>query len=299
MDKFKSTLNCYKKDLILNYEKLKFFGVSNRFDVYNPSRVFEFNEKTYLFGRVEKRKDWANSKVMLFRKEDFGWKRVRFFRSFKLEDPFITKVYGEFVFGGVFVKKTAGKIEFKTVFYKGKSPFLLKKFVEGPWGMKDIRLVEVEDGKVGVFTRPLGGKYGKGKIGFIVLDSLYELSSETINKAKLIRFPFGKGEWGGVNDVLLLKKDILGVIGHIAYSCKDAKKFYYPISFKFNLKNKKISELKLLFNRDNLPFELPKRRFLYNVIFPGGIVLDKKNAKLSVGLGDSKAYDVLIKNPFR
>jgi len=299
MDKFKLVFDCYKKDLVLDYEKLKFFGVSNKRDVYNPSRIFEFNDKEYLFGRVEKRKDWANSKVMLFRKTDFGWKRVRFFRSFKLEDPFITKVCGEFVFGGVFVKKTAGKIELKTVFYKGKNPFSLKKFAEGPWGMKDIRLAELGDKKIGVFTRPLGGKYGRGKIGFTILDSLYDLSSETINKAKLIRFPFGKGEWGGVNDVLLLKKDILGVVGHIAYKFEDKRRFYYPISFKFNLKEKKISELKLLFKRDNLPFELPKNKFLYDVIFPGGIVLDKGKARLDVGVGDSKAYEILIKNPFK
>jgi len=299
MNKFKLIFDFYKKDLVIDYEKLKFFGVSNKLDVYNPSRIFEFNGKEYVFGRVEKRKDWANSKVMLFRKKDFRWKRVRLFRSFKLEDPFITKIYNEFVFGGVFVKKSSGKIEFKTVFYKGKNFFSLKKFAEGPWGMKDIRLVGLEDGKVGVFTRPLGGKYGKGKIGFIVLDSLYDLSSETINKAKLVRFPFGKEEWGGINDVLLIKKDILGVIGHLAYSDKDEKKFYYPISFKFNLKEKKISELKLLFKRDNLPFELPKNRFLYNVTFPGGIFLDKGKARLSIGVGDSKAYEVLIKNPFK
>ncbi len=240
MDEFRRDFNVYKKKLFLNYDKLKFLGVSNKFDVYNPSRVFEFNEEKYIFGRVEKRKDWANSKVMLFRKEDFGWKRVRFFRSFKLEDPFITKVCGEFVLGGVFVKKSSGKIEFKTVFYKGKSPFSLKKFFEGPWAMKDIRFVELEGEKIGVFTRPLGGKYGRGKIGFIVLDSLDELNVENIEKARLIKFPFKKGEWGGVNDVIWLKEGFLGVIGHLAYSYEDGRKSYYPISFKFNIKTRKI-----------------------------------------------------------
>ena len=298
MNKFKSTFDCYKKSLVLNYEKLNFFGVSNRFDVYNPSRVFEFNEKKYIFGRVEKRGDWANSKVMLFRKEDFGWKRVRFFRSFKLEDPFITKVYGGFVFGGVFVKKSSGKIEFRTVFYRGKTPFSLKKFAEGPWTMKDIRLVELGDGKIGVFTRPQGGKYGRGKIGFIILNSINELSEDVINNAKLIDFPLSEEEWVGVNDIVRLKRDYLGVLAHIAYFSKDNSKSYYPVSFKFNIKTRKISDLKVLFTRNNLPFGLPKNNYLYNVVFPGGIICDNKTAKMYVGISDVESYEVLIKNPF-
>ena len=298
MDLFRNDIETYKKKVILKFSKLRFLDVSNKFDVYNPSRIFDFKGERYLFGRVEKRKEWANSKVRLFRKTDSGWKKISFSKIFRLEDPFVTMINDELVFGGVFVKKTSGKIEFKTVFYKGRSPFSLKKFSEGPWGMKDIRLVGLQDGKIGVFTRPLGGKYEKGKIGFIFLDSISELNVENIEKAKLIKFPFKKDEWGGVNDIIELKEGLLGVIGHLAYSEDDGRKFYYPISFKFEIKSRKISNLKLLFTRNDLPFGLPKNRFLYNVIFPGGGILDPENLHLCVGVGDSEAYEVVVRNPF-
>lgn len=298
MKYFRQIINFCKENSVLSSRKLKFLGVPKKFDVYNPSGAFEFKGKEYIFGRVEKRKDWANSRIMLFRKEGFGWRRVRRFKPLKLEDPFISEISGEFVLGGVFVKKSSGKLDFKTVFYKGNSLFSLKKFAEGPWGMKDIRLIELSDGKIGVFTRPQEGKYRLGKVGFIILDSLNKLNESEINKAKLIKFPFKKGEWGGVNDVVLLSKTFLGVIGHVAYS-KGKTKFYYPVSFKFNIKTRKISKLKVLFYRSDLPFDLPKNRFLYPVIFPGGIIRESgRNARLYVGLGDSKSYEVLIKNPF-
>ncbi len=300
MEDLRENVDIYKKSLLVNYKKLKFSGISKKFDIYNPSKAFEFKGKKYIFGRVEKRRDWANSKVVLFKKNERGvWRRTWIFKPLKLEDPFITKIYGKFVFGGVFVRKSAGKIGFKTIFYKGDSPFSLKKFAEGPWDMKDIRLIELESGKIGIFTRPQGRRYGLGKIGFTTIDSLDELNEEVINGAKLIRFPFKKGEWGGVNDVLLLKKDILGVFGHLAYSKDDGRKFYYPISFKFDIKMRKIISLKLLFTRNDLPFGLPKNRFLYNVVFPGGIFLDKNQAQVYVGVGDSESYKIEIKNPFK
>lgn len=45
--------------------KLSFQGIPG-FDVYNPSIPFEWNGKRFIYGRVEKREEWARSWVRLF-----------------------------------------------------------------------------------------------------------------------------------------------------------------------------------------------------------------------------------------
>ena len=51
----------------------------------------------------------------------------------------------------------AGSLAWRTRFYHGSGGEDLQPFAVGPDGMKDIRLVELADGRIGVFTRPQGG----------------------------------------------------------------------------------------------------------------------------------------------
>jgi hypothetical protein len=302
MKNFRKVVDFHKSNSVLKVRKLKFLDIPKNFDVYNPSSVFEFDGDEYLFGRVESRKKWADSKVYLFKKVgDYLWRKEKTFSPLNLEDPFVKKIEDFFVFGGVQVKRhlLSERVDFKTVFYRGKDPFSLKKFAEGPWGMKDIRLSSMKSGKIALFTRPMGGKYGRGKVGFNVLDSLDDLDENSIKNSEIIRLPFLKDEWGGVNDVVSLENGLLGVLGHLAYSSDNERnKFYFPICFKFNTSTRKISKIELILDRSDLPFDLPKNRFLYNVIFPGGINLNKDYAKIYVGVGDSTSYEITIKNPF-
>ena len=46
-------------------------------------------------------------------------------------------------------------LHWRTRFYRGQHQNLVP-FAQGPDGMKDIRLVELPDGDIGVFTRPQG-----------------------------------------------------------------------------------------------------------------------------------------------
>ncbi|OME02882.1 hypothetical protein BSK60_33385, partial [Paenibacillus odorifer] len=50
---------------IYDSKKLQFHGVEG-FDVCNPSLPFPWEDKTYIYGRVEKREEWARSWVRLF-----------------------------------------------------------------------------------------------------------------------------------------------------------------------------------------------------------------------------------------
>jgi len=298
---FRKEWSILKKNKVISSKKLRFFGIKPVFDIYNPSKTFNVEGRNYIFGRVEKRRDHAKSKIFLFEEvsEDI-FKVEKRFKSLDLEDPFITSINKEFILGGVRVRRDAfsGKISFKTIFYRFTNPFSLHEFAQGPKNMKDIRLVDMGD-SIGVFTRPMGGKFGRGKIGFTVINSLETLNEETINSAKLIRFPFGQGEWGGVNDVINLGKNKLGVFGHLSFLSNVEKRNYFPISFMFDVKTRKITKLRLLFRREDLDFDLPKSKILYNVIFPGGCIIEGSRIKMYCGVGDSFSYKVILDNPFK
>lgn len=289
-----------EKENIIKYNKLNFKGVDN-FSVYNPSASFNYLDKTYLFGRVEKKEEKSNSQVLLFKKNNLVWEPEFKFKNLKLEDPFIAFIENKFILGGTEVKKRffSKKVKFRTVFYSGENVFSLKRFFEGPWGMKDIRLTQLDSGKIGVFTRPMGGKFKRGRIGFKVINSLNELTIKVINETKIIQIPLSNDEWAGVNDVLVINKNLLGILAHVACSRGKLKeKFYYPVSFYFDLLEKKAFNFKILFTRTDLPFGNSKDPFLYNVVFPGGITKQKKEFKISAGVGDYEAYEIVLKNPF-
>ena len=107
--------------------------------------------------------------------------------------------------------------------------------------MKDIRLIELpNENAIGIFTRPERKIRENGnteyikEIGFTKINSLDELNGQNIKAAKPI-IKFVKYEFGGVNEVYLLKNGELGVLSHIAYvkrkgiDCRSDKKHYFII----------------------------------------------------------------------
>jgi len=293
-------LNKRLKSFLLDTKKLTFQGVKS-FSVYNPSSSFFHNGKEYIFGRVEKKERKTDSWVILFKKKGHLWEPEYNFKHLRLEDPFITFIHEYFIFGGTEVKKNlfSKKVKFRTVFYLGKDVFSLKRFFDGPWGMKDIRLVELSTGEIGVFTRPMKGDFKRGRIGFVIVPTLKELSIEKIINAPLIDIPFSDNEWGGVNDAICLDKNTIGVLAHFACTKEGLEdKFYYPISFLYSIKGKKIKKTRILFTRDDLPWGDAKTSSLYHVIFPGGIQRNNEDFVIFVGVSDYESYRITLKNPF-
>lgn len=89
---------------------LCFEGVPG-YDVYNTTTPFCWQGKTYIFGRVEKREEWASSTTRLF--EEIAPETYRLVPNamiYPLEDPFVTLVHGELVLGGTFVYKISGQV---------------------------------------------------------------------------------------------------------------------------------------------------------------------------------------------
>ena len=278
-------------------EKLRFEGVEGK-DVYNVTAPFESDGKTYIVGRVESPETIADAHSVFFTRKDGVWEADKTLPNFKLEDPFVTKMDGELIFGGVetYPLKDAPSPEWKgyrTIFYKGKDIKNLEQFCKGPDMMKDIRLVELGDSGVGVFTRPRGEIGGKGTIGFIRLDSLDELTPEKILQARLLEGQFGKNEWGGVNNARLLKDGTIGVIGHIGNEDADGK-HYRVISFTFNPDTFRASAMKVIATRKDFPEGKVKDSKLKDIVFPSGYA----DETLYVGLSDAEAARLHLPDPF-
>lgn len=300
------TLFC--KDLLKNYrnlnsqklpQKLNFIGVSIK-DIYNITAPFIDNGIETLAGRVEDRKKEL-SQVMFFQKHDDAWCHVIDSPVFDLQDPFFTKIKGELIIGGVqtFQDYYSGNIySWRTIFYRGKDIFNLKLFFIGPDNMKDLRIVELRSGEIGIFSRPQGIKGGKGKIGFTKVNTLDYLSIGIINNAPILEDLFDESEWGGANAIYPLFGDYVGVLGHIACFDEDKNRHYYSMSFIFNTKTFKYLDAKILAERsDFLPGD-SKRQDLYDVIFSGGFVLNDKKAYLYAGVSDAESQLIEINNPF-
>ena len=274
-------------------------------DVYNPTPPILIDGEMIMAARVEDRGD-ENSEVHFFKQDEqdeFTWIKIENTRVLPMQDPFITIMKsGEIIVGGVeaspILSGSGEDSNYRTVFYKGKSLDTLEKFAIGPEKMKDIRIIELPNGHIGVFTRPQDGIYGPGQIAYIELDGLIDLNPENIAKAKVIEGLFVPGEWGGAGQLHWIKEgEKIGVIGHIACFDEEFNKIYHAMSFVFDPKTHTVSSpLKIIATRDNFPESEPKKPKLKKVFLTGGIDTE---FNLYGGLGDAGAGMLsLFEHPF-
>jgi len=269
-------------------------------DVYNPTAPFIDKNVKYIAARVESRDSETDSKVMFFKNGNNDvWDLDSGLPTFDLQDPFITRINDKLVFGGVKTFYKENSLYWKTVFYRGADISSLEQFAESPTGMKDIRLVELPDGKIGIFTRLQRGEYGLGKIGFKTINALEDLALTDFYDAHILEI-FSEGQWGGANELHHIGNGTIGVLGHLAYFSQDKKrKHYSAITFTFDYHTLKASDMKLIARRSDFP-KGPSKRFpeLEDVVFPGGLIIQPDYAELYVGLSDTQAGKIRIPYPF-
>ncbi|NOZ62696.1 MAG: DUF1861 family protein [Calditrichaeota bacterium] len=271
-------------------------------DVYNPTAPFEDRGKIYLAARVESRDSETDSQVMFFLEQNGIWKRDPETPVFALQDPFVSKIQGELVFGGV--KFPVENNSWRTEFYRGKDLLHLKKITEGPLAMKDIRLVELADGRVGVFTRPMGEIGGRGKIGFMILNSPDELAIADLWDAEILEGQFSEEQWGGVNAAYFLSHEKIGVLGHFAYFSTlpngEQIKHYHAIAFIFDYQRWEWTPFQIIARRrDFSACDAKRSPELDDVVLPGGIqFLGDGMAELYAGLSDVACGKLELKDPF-
>ena len=298
-----------KKERVYESALLKFTGVEG-FDVYNPSIPFVAAGKEYIYGRVEKRNEWARSWVRLFEKAGVDeWKLVENSMIYQLEDPYVSVINNELVMGGTHVMYS--KFEHQTYFgyfYKGNDLNDMFYFTTGPDKMKDIRLVEMADKKIGVFSRPRGDeiieKYGsESVVGFTIINDLTELDAKVVETAPVIDGLFNNLEWGGCNQCYLLDSGNIGVIGHKCYSepASDGEilQVYYNVAFVIEPQTRKVLGGEVIGTRDCYPESEAKMPRLRDCVFTSGIV-ERPDGKVDLysGVCDVSAGRITIDNPF-
>lgn len=288
--------------LALHGEKLCFSGVDGR-DVYNITAPFEDDGELVIAGRVEAR-DSEIAEIMFFVCREGVWvprENTRVFR--RIQDPFYTRIHGELIFGGVEIDTDPADDErivcWRTLFFRGRNIDHLEFFAAGPDRMKDIRLVELANGNIGVFTRPQGEIGGMGKIGYIEIASLDGLNADVIEKARILDTHFIPQEWGGSNEPHLLKNGLVGVLGHIACLDGEMGKHYHAMTFAFDPVARETSPVKMIAVRGIFPEGAYKRKDLVDVLFSGGIKrLGNGTAVLYAGISDAEAHRIVIPDPF-
>lgn len=280
--------------------RIMFSGVGDN-DVYNITAPIRYKDQWVIAGRVEAR-DSEYSTVMFFIEENGCWQPLDNAPTFSLQDPFFTYIGDELVFGGVEVSPhptVAGQLTWRTVFYRGVDIFNLNFFAAGPAGMKDIRLCQLSDDKIAVFTRPQGTPGGRGTIGYTEIGHLDALTHDVIENAQLLDQQFIADEWGGVNETHLLENGTIGLLAHIASFDTQGKRHYYPTVFIFDPATRHYSKMKIIATRQDLAPGAAKRPDLVDVIFPGGLIaINNQYWKLYVGASDAEAHWIKIENPF-
>ncbi|MDD4688713.1 MAG: DUF1861 family protein [Eubacteriales bacterium] len=297
---FENNKNVYSSSL------LKFNGIHKKYDVYNCSIPFRMNGKTYIYGRVEERDIWANSIVMLFERTDTDtFTLVKNTMMYQLEDPFIAKINGELIFGGTHVRKRQGEIDtYYAYFYRGTDIDNMTYFTTGPDYMKDIRLVQLKDDKVGVFSRPrseeIRKKYGsESVIGFTVIDNIDRLNDKVVENAKPIEGLFAADEWGGCNQAYFLDSGYIGVIAHKCYKDSEGLLVYTNTAFVFDPAKHKVIDHKIIGTRSCYPKAPSKVPNLADCVFSSGIVI-RNNSRVDLysGVGDTYCGRLVIDYPF-
>lgn len=281
-------------------EKIVFEGVEGR-DVYNITAPFLMGGEIVIAGRVENR-DSEQSEIHFFKRKEGKWVLQRDFPVLALQDPFYTVISGEVIIGGVETfphPQKPGSLGWRTVFFKEADLVNRKPFFQGPDHMKDLRLVQLKDGSIGVFTRPQGEKGGRGKIGFTRVGKLEELSVDIIHEAPLLEGQFLDEEWGGCNEIHVLRNGLLGVLGHIARFDEQGNRHYYPMIFVFDPNTGKFSDMTIIAERADFPEGPAKRPDLVDVVFSGGLIRHSNGtADLYAGISDAEAHRVTIPDPF-
>ncbi|NLD26343.1 MAG: DUF1861 family protein [Acholeplasmataceae bacterium] len=291
-------LENYKKTTApRNPKKIIFHGFTG-FDYYNPTAPFFYENKTLIVARVEKR-DSEVSRSIFFEKKDDQYYPCSEISEFALQDPFITKIHGKYVFGGTKTYfNSNNEFVWRTDFYSGEKLENLEHFFSGPERMKDVRLAELKDGSIAVFSRPQGKIGLRGKIGFTIVHSLDELSVPLIENAPLLD-TFDNLEWGGVNEVHILKNGLIGILGHIAKFTEGDVRHYYPMAFVIDPVTHNYSDLEILATRSEFLPGPAKRSDLVDVLFSGGLIRnDDLSASLYVGVSDAEVQSIEIIDPF-
>jgi hypothetical protein len=267
-------------------------------DGYNPSNPVTDADGSLVYVRVEPRDVDLTSVATPFRPlNNDRWVVDVALPALPLEDPCITVVDETFVVGGVRVTaRTDGSAVWRQSFLRGKSLSDLTPFAESPEYMKDVRLIEYDDGKIGIFTRPWGTPSDRAQIAYTEIDRIDDLTSDVMEDAPRLETQPINGQWWGANAVYNLGSGQVGVLGHIA-KISELARHYYAVTFVFDRGRREIVRgPRIIAARSSFPKGPARAPDLEDVVFPSW--LDRNAGLLYCGLSDTRIGVVALDDPF-
>lgn len=286
---------------------LSFHGVEGH-DVYNTSVPFELDGRRIIAGRVERR-DSEDACTRIFEEREGDWQLIKEAASVPgLQDPFVTSIDGNWILGGVHAlwREDGSLITYHTDFYRINSLSSLSHIAEGPALMKDIRLIQLPDGRIAVFSRPQGEAVKHlnrvASIGFGIINNLNELTADGIAQLPLLEGHFTEDEWGGCNQLQILKNGLIGCIGHKSWGHMQEDVFvihYYCFANAIDPQTLNMTPVKIIASRDCFPDAPQKNPRAYDVCFTSGIIRQGNGrALLYTGMSDAFEGELEIEDPF-
>jgi hypothetical protein len=279
--------------------KILFSGMDGR-DVYNITAPFYYMGIPTIAGRVEKRSQEL-SEIHFFQEKGNRWTPLPPFSSFTgLQDPCITRIDGKLLLGGVRFPVTCGedKQAWQMEFYLANALGEFTHVWTGPQKMKDIRFLQLANGKILTLTRPQGNPGGRGKIGYCITSSIESLNPDKLVHTDLLDL-CSEEQWVGGNEAHLLSNGQVGVLGHIARFGEKGERHYHSMAFALDPTNGTHSPCEIVARRKDFPSGPAKRPDLEDVIFSGGLLrLSDGTARLFAGLSDAEAGWLDLPDPF-
>ena len=300
----RALLEDFKKQPLPKGTLLPFTGAEG-FDVYNPSVPFSFMGRTVIAARVQRRDGCASEARLFARQPDGSFALMPDAPRFiGMEDPFVTVVAGKTLLGGTEAEWTdsGGLIGYRAAFYRLNGLGAPELLFRGPERMKDIRLTELPDGRIAVFTRPQGEAMRPYRrtaaIGMFLSNSLLEITAEKIATAPLFQWHFLPDEWGGVNALYPLPDGKIGAVGHIARG-EGGTLHYYSTAQVIDPERRTMSPLRVIACRDCWPDAPAREPRLRDVCFTAGLIRRTDGtADLYTGLSDAACGVMRMPDPF-
>lgn len=266
---------------------------------YNPAVIIQDGQKI-IAARVESRDstwhdpDQYDPHIMFYQRAGDSLHLLPRSPVFvRYEDPWatwLTTSVGtrQLLFGAVWVDYSVSPPVITTRIFLAPSVQELDPFspVVEIRGMKDVRLCQLPDGRLAVFTRPQFDDMFFGRIGFIIIDDLADLTS-AVPQAALLKIDMDSSGKIGANEVLYYQNR-LQVICHVATLGSARDLHYRAFHFSLDPDSPFTGQIHLspLCCRSDFPTSLPKADYLEDVVFPGGIGSPQEQ-EFYCGLSDS------------
>jgi Protein of unknown function (DUF1861) len=272
-------------------------------DVYNITAPFSYDGERYIAGRTEKHDDEASSQTRFYKhnQEDDTWVQDETMPVLGLQDPFVTRLNDKWIVGGVKTHPRndgSGQLNWETHIYATDDLHRIdsdtKPTLVGPSHMKDIRLLQLQNGKILIATRPHGEKGGLGKAGLVTVGDISEINAGMLQDAPIIEGLFADqhNEWGGINELYELDDGTIGALGHIARFDSRRHREYYAMTCRLDPENLCVQDEKIIASSDYWPGHRFKRPDLEKVHFPGGMIINGELAMIYGGVGDASPGEV-------